>query len=66
MDEPKKKVGRPQAEIDLEQVERLAAIDCTEPEIAAVLGIDYATWKRHKINTNMMDKNTRQEFSLMR
>ena len=48
MDEPKKKVGRPQAEIDLEQVERLAAIDCTEPEIAAVLGIDYATWKRHK------------------
>ena len=48
MNEPKKKVGRPQAEIDLEQVERLAAIDCTEPEIAAVLGIDYATWKRHK------------------
>ena len=48
MNEPKKKVGRPQAEIDLEQVERLAAIDCTEPELAAVLGIDYATWKRHK------------------
>ena len=48
MNEPKKKPGRPPVEIDIEQVERLAAIDCTEPEIAAVLGIDYATWKRHK------------------
>lgn len=48
MDEPKNKGGRPKAEIDLSVVERLAGIDCTEPEIAAVLGIGYATWKRHK------------------
>ena len=46
--ETKNKGGRPQIEIDLETVEKLAQIDCTEPEIAAGLGIHYSTWKRHK------------------
>ena len=57
MDEPKKKVGRPRIDviekeaekvINLRQVKELSARHSTEPEIAAVLGIDYATWKRHK------------------
>tara|TARA_Y100000310_G_C20481358_1_gene714821 strand:- start:311 stop:754 length:444 start_codon:yes stop_codon:yes gene_type:complete len=48
MNEPKSKGGRPKAEIDFTAVERLAGIDCTEPEISAVLGISYSTWKRHK------------------
>jgi len=48
MNETKNKVGRPKSEIDIAMVEKLAGIDCTEPEIAAVLGVHYATWKRHK------------------
>ena len=48
MNQPKNKGGRPKADIDFAMVEKLAGIDCTEPEIAAVLGIHYATWKRHK------------------
>ena len=48
MNETKNKIGRPQVEIDLRKVETLAQIDCTEPEIAAVLGMHYSTWKRHK------------------
>ena len=48
MNETKSKGGRPKSEIDFGVVERLAGIDCTEPEISAVLGISYSTWKRHK------------------
>ena len=57
MNEPKKKVGRPRIDvieeesekvINLRQVKELSARRCSEPEIAAVLGINYATWKRHK------------------
>jgi hypothetical protein len=48
MDKTKNKVGRPRAQINLEQVKTLAGLSCTEPEIASVIGINYATWKRHK------------------
>ena len=48
MNETKNKGGRPRAEINLDQVRTLAGLSCTEPEIASVLGINYATWKRHK------------------
>jgi len=48
MNEPKNKGGRPRAQINLEQVKTLAGLSCTEPEIASVIGVNYATWKRHK------------------
>ena len=48
MDETKNKGGRPRAEINLAQVKKLAGLNCTEPEIASVLGVSYPTWKRHK------------------
>lgn len=48
MNEIKNKGGRPKAQINLEQVKTLAGLSCTEPEIASVIGINYATWKRHK------------------
>jgi len=47
MDETKNKGGRPKAEINLDQVKTLSGLNCTEPEIAAVLGVSYSTWKRH-------------------
>lgn len=39
--------GRKPAKIDIKQVEELAAIQCTLPEIAAVLGFHLTTIKRH-------------------
>ncbi len=39
---------RPRTEIDLVQVERLATIQCTDVEIAAVLGISSKTIQRRK------------------
>lgn len=39
----KKGAGRPRLEFDLEQVEQLAAIQCTDGEIAAVLGCSRQT-----------------------
>jgi|TARA_Y100000296_G_scaffold42647_1_gene49078 hypothetical protein len=32
----------------MDQVEKLAAIMCTEPEIASVVGVSFTTWKRRK------------------
>lgn len=40
--------GRPKIEINWELVERLAAIFCTEEEIATVLGVGINTLKRRK------------------
>ncbi len=40
--------GRPRIEIDLAQVERLATIQCTDDEIAAVLGVSLHTVARRK------------------
>lgn len=40
---PKKVNGRPRADIDLSIVERAAAIGCSVPEIAALLGIGETT-----------------------
>tara|TARA_Y100000310_G_scaffold321312_1_gene378757 strand:- start:14 stop:382 length:369 start_codon:yes stop_codon:yes gene_type:complete len=48
MNEPKNVGGRPRIEIDMDQVEKLAAIMCTEPEIASVVGVSFTTWKRRK------------------
>jgi hypothetical protein len=47
-DPPKNKGGRPEKTIDLEEVRRLAAIMCTQMEIAAVLGVDVSTLKRRE------------------
>ena len=40
--------GRPRIEIDYKQVEQLAAMQCTDEEIAAVLGVERSTIKRRK------------------
>lgn len=40
--------GRKPVNIDLEQVEKLAAIQCTEVEIASVLGVSVRTIERRK------------------
>ena len=40
--------GRKPVNIDLEQVEKLAAIQCTEAEIASVLGVSIRTIERRK------------------
>ena len=40
--------GRPRTEIDLVQVERLATIQCTDQEIAAVIGVHVNTIARRK------------------
>jgi hypothetical protein len=40
--------GRKPVNIDLEQVEKLAAIQCTEAEIASVIGVSIRTIERRK------------------
>ena len=40
--------GRPEIEIDTSQVERLAQIQCTDEEMAAVLGCSHDTLARRK------------------
>jgi len=40
--------GRPRIKIDYRQVEQLAAMQCTDEEIAAVLGVERSTIKRRK------------------
>jgi hypothetical protein len=40
--------GRPKKRIDLELVEKLAHIQCTQAEIAATLGVSVDTLARHK------------------
>ena len=40
--------GRPKIEIDYEKVEELAAVMCTEKEIAAVLGVSLSKLKADK------------------
>ncbi len=42
------KAGRKAVNIDLEQVEKLAAIQCTEAEIASVFGVSVRTIERRK------------------
>ena len=44
----KKSAGRPRLEFDFNQVEQLAAIQCTDGEIAAVLGCSRDTILRRK------------------
>jgi hypothetical protein len=40
--------GRKRITINLEEVEKLAAIQCTEPEIASFFGISLRTFERRK------------------
>ncbi len=44
----KNKGGRPKIEIDLKQLEALAGLQCTDEEIAAVLGVSTDTIGRRK------------------
>lgn len=43
MSEEKKKVGRPQKQIDMDLVRKLASIHCTLREIADIIGVDKQT-----------------------
>jgi hypothetical protein len=43
----KKKRGRPQAKIELETIKQLCAIQCTQAEIATVLGVSRKTIERY-------------------
>lgn len=38
MEEEKKKVGRPKKELDIDMIEKLASIFCTNEEIATIVG----------------------------
>ena len=44
----KSKVGRPKAEFDLSEVEKLASYHCEDQEIAAFLGVSAKTIQRRK------------------
>ncbi len=44
----RERAGRKRVNIDMEQVEKLAAIQCTEAEIASVLGVSERTIERRK------------------
>jgi hypothetical protein len=46
--EPKRKVGRPKFQINYKTVEGMAAIMCTQMEIASVLGCSVDTLQRDK------------------
>lgn len=41
-----KKIGRPLANIDVDQLKKLAMMQCTAPEIAAFFGVDTSTITR--------------------
>ena len=43
---PRKKMGRPLFVVEWDKVDAMAAIDCTQEEIASVLGCDIATLNR--------------------
>jgi hypothetical protein len=45
-------MARPKADIDLKQVEALAGLQCTDEEIAAVLGVNVRTITRKKAQKN--------------
>jgi hypothetical protein len=47
--------GRKPVNIDLEQVEKLAAIQCTEAEIASVIGVSIRTIERRKQQPDFAD-----------
>jgi len=49
------RAGRKPVNIDLEQVEKLAAIQCTEAEIASVLGVSVRTIERRKQHSDFAE-----------
>jgi len=65
--------GRPPANIDWEQVDRLCHIQCTGPEIAAVLDLDRSTLEKrckkdHRVNLSayIKEKSSQGRMSLRR
>jgi hypothetical protein len=51
--------GRPPKEIDIKQLENLAAIQCTEPEMCLILGISQDTMARRKADPEFAEILTR-------
>jgi hypothetical protein len=47
-DGPKPKMGRPKKKLNFELVEKLAAIMCTQEEIAGILNVSLSTLKRNE------------------
>jgi hypothetical protein len=60
------KAGRKRVIIDLDQVEKLAAIQCTEAEIASVLGVSERTIERRKHQPDFAEAMARGRVSLRR
>lgn len=63
------KRGRPPKPIDLEIVEKLGQIHCTDEEIAAVVGVSPDTFKRRKREENfaeMLDEARRKGKASLR
>ncbi len=63
---PKKKAGRPRAEINLETVYSMAAINCTMEEIASVLKISLGTLSNRKDFTETYKKGREYGKSSLR
>ena len=59
------KGGRPQKEIDVEQLEKLAALQCTYDEIAAWFGVDKSTISR-RFATEINEGREKGKISLRR
>jgi hypothetical protein len=58
-------MARPRSEIDREKVKRLAAIDCTNAEIAAVMGVSINTLER-RCRQEIADGRERGKASIRR
>ena len=59
------KAGRPQKEIDVEQLGKLAALQCTYDEIAAWFGVDKSTISR-RFATEINEGREKGKISLRR
>src|SRR5436190_4593701 len=54
----KPKLGRPRKFVDLEMVERLAHLQCTQEEISSALGVSVDTLTRHKYFAEIFKRGT--------
>lgn len=59
-------MARPRLKIDLDQVEKLAAINCTNTEIAAVLGCDSSLLSKPRFSGVIAKGRERGKMSLKR
>lgn len=62
----KRRVGRPEKEVDLEQVRKCAEVGCTDEEIADITGISVATFTSRKKRAEFLGvlKNARSNLRM--